>query len=330
MSFKVIMCNGAATINAKFDIIENITKANGLDYEYVYCETAEEIIEKCQDADAVIVTQNRFTAEIIEKLPKLKCIIRSGVGVDVVDIDAASKNGIAVCNQPDYCIDEVASHAFALMMDCIRQITFYNNKMKEGCWRVRNTYKTRRLRNMTLGIISYGNMGRQLTRYARAFDMNVVAYDPFVPAGVMLSAGVRKVELNKLYAVSDVISLHSPLIPETADMINKDSIAKMKDSVIIINVSRGGLIKTADLVDAVRSQKVAAAGIDVFADEPVKDASHPFLTTENIICTPHMAFDSVEAGQVLHESCAVTAVTVSKGLVPYNTINKHAVKQLKK
>jgi D-3-phosphoglycerate dehydrogenase len=325
MSFKVVMANGAATAMQKFEIERRILDEAGLDFEVVFCENGQEIVEKCADADVIMTAQNKFPAEVIEKLDKCKAIIRTGVGVDVVDVDAATRKGIMVCNQPDYCIAEVSSHAFALMMDLVRQVSFGDASMRRGEWRAKNTYKIRRLSSMTLGVVSYGNMGKNLARYARAFDMEVVAYDPFVPAGVMSAAGIRKVELDELYAVSDVISLHSPLIPATERMINRDSIAKMKDGVIIINVSRGGLIDEADLVDAVKSGKVAAAGLDVFVGEPIKDPNHPLLNCPNIICTPHIAFDSAEASENLHESVATTAITLSKGQMPYNTVNKAAL-----
>ena len=249
-------------------------------------------------------------------------MIRYGIGYDVVDVDACSKRKVALCNLPTYCVEDVATHAIALILDLVRKTTIFDRQVKKGNWDVGYGYATHRMSAKTLGLVGFGNIAKKLCHYAQAFDMQVLAYDPFIPADKIESLGAKKVELVELLADADIVSLHVPSTKDTIHMINSANIAKMKDGVIIVNTSRGNLIDNKALSDALACGKVLAAGLDVIEGEPIKDPEHPLVKHENTVVTPHSAYNSVEASDEQHTQVAKTVVCFSKGEIPFNTVNK--------
>lgn len=249
------------------------------------------------DYDALIVrSQTKVTRKVIEATKRLKLIGRAGVGVDNVDVDAATQRGIIVMNTPGGNTISTAEHAFALMLALARRIPQAHASMKAGQWD-RKSFEGTELRGKTLGIIGMGRIGSEVAKRAIAFGMRVLAHDPFLSPTRAKTLQVEMVELDRLYKESDFITLHVPVTDQTRGMINKDAIARMKKGVRIINCARGDIIVQADLFEALKSGKVAGAALDVYEKEP--PVNLPFRELENVVLTPHLGASTREA----QESC---------------------------
>jgi D-3-phosphoglycerate dehydrogenase len=294
------------------------------------CKTKAEVLEKASGAAAIITTYFPIDKEIMEKIPTLKLVIRNAIGYEILDIAAATKLNIPVCNIPDYSTEEVATHAFALLLACERKLKLGDKLVHSGDWKIRLGYEIHRMDTQTLGLLGIGRIARYLVKYAKAFGMKVIAYDPFCPASVFDENSVKQVSLDELFAQSDAISLHAPLTEENRHIINKDSIAKMKDGVIIVNTARGPLIATKDLIAGIKSGKIKAAGLDVLDEEPLKDANAEILQLDNVIVTPHIGYDSVESVIDNYDKAFKTVRDILKGELTYNVLNKKELEQNKK
>ena len=303
-----------------YTVQREILEKNGIDFVLEDCKNEDDVIAKCKDADALLVVSLQITPKAIEALDNCKVMVRYGIGYDAIDVEAATKKGIMVCNIPDYCIEEVATHTIALMLAAIRKICFYNNQLIDGKWLVNSGYSIRRLSTMTLGLVGFGHIARQTAKYAQAFGMTIYAYDPFVTEEQMAALNVKKMDLDELCRNSDVVSVHVPLNEQTRHIINKDNIAIMKDGVILINTSRGPQVCEEDLIAAVKSGKVKAAGLDVCESEPISIPHHPLFETGNIIVTPHAAYYSEEASVDLWSKAAQTVANVLNGEIPHNIV----------
>lgn len=254
----------------------------------------EETLAALADADALIIrSATKADAALIAAAPRLKVIARAGVGVDNVDLDAASVREIAVMNTPAGNTVATAEFAFGLMLALARHIPQAFDSMQAGKWD-RKSYQGVELRGKTLGIIGFGRIGQAVGKRALAFEMRVIAYDPFIPAEAVAALGAEKVTLDEIYAQSDFISLHSVITDETREMINSATLAKMKKGVRIVNAARGALINEADLAAAIRSGHVAGAALDVYGEEP-PPPGHPLIGLPNVIDTPHLAASTDEA-----------------------------------
>ena len=297
----------------------------GIDAELVLAPATDEdsLIAAGQDCDGVIFDFAHLTERVLSNLPKCKVVSRVGIGLNNVDIPAATKKGIAVCNVPNFCSDEVATHALALILDAQRKITLHDRNARKGIWDAVYGHEVHRLSNQTLGIISFGNIARKLCSFCCGLGMKIIFYDPYISASEI--DGAKKVELDELFNQSDIISLHCPCTEETRHIINDNSIANMKDGVIIVNTSRGPLIELDSLVNALNSGKVAAAGLDVFEGEPITDLTNKMYECENLIITPHSAYYSREAATDQMAILANTAVSVLKGNLPKNCLNREAL-----
>ena len=234
----------------------------------------------------------QVTAKVINSLAKCTMILRTGIGVNTIDTDAATAKKIKVCYVPDYCRDEVADHTLALMLSATRKISFLDKRLREGVWKAVEAGFVPRLGNCTFGLLGFGGIAQRVAKRILAFGMGVLAYDPYLSDEVFASAGVsRAAKYDEIFSKSDVISLNLPLTAETKYIINAENIAKMKDRVFIINTARGPLIKEDDLIKALKSGKVCAAGLDVFEDEPLP-ANSELRSLDNVVLTPHSAFYS--------------------------------------
>ncbi len=260
------------------------------------------IIERIGDAQIVFTNKTPLPREVLSKVPNVKYIGVLATGYNIVDIEAAKELGITVTNIPTYGTDSVAQMVFAHLLEICHHVAAHSDAVKNGEW-TNNVdwcfwkYPLIELAGKTMGIIGYGRIGQAVGRVAQAFGMKVLANDKY-PNKDLESDTLKYVELDELLANSDVISLHCPLFEENKGMINKDSIAKMKDGVIIINTSRGPLIVEDDLAEALNSGKVYAAGLDVVSTEPIK-ADNPLLKAKNIFLTPHIAWAPKESRQRL-------------------------------
>ena len=255
------------------------------------------LAEELQTADALIVRSAvQADAKLLEHARKLRVIGRAGVGVDNIDLEAATRKGIAVMNTPGANAVAVAEQTLAMMLAMARHLCRADALMHAGKWEKKSLQGTE-LRGKTLGVIGLGRIGMEVTRRARAFGMELVAHDPFVSVAVAKDSGIRLVGIEELYAVADYITLHVGLTPQTTGMINAGSIAKMKKGVRLVNCARGELVNEADLAEALKQGRVAAAALDVFAEEPPKNS--PLLALENVVLTPHVGGSTHEAQEAV-------------------------------
>lgn len=267
-----------------------------------------EIISRIGDAEAVIVNKVPISEAVLSACPSIRYIGVLATGYNVVDTVAAKKRNIPVCNIPTYGTAAVGQFAMALLLEICHRIGYHAEAVQKGRWSDCPDfcfwdYPLIELDGKTMGVIGYGRIGRRTGELAQAFGMKVLAYDAFQDPA-LVSDTMRYAGLDELYAQSDVIALHCPLFPETKEMINKDSIAKMKDGVILLNNSRGPLICEQDLADALNSGKVYAAGLDVVSTEPILP-DNPLLKAKNCFITPHISWASKESRQRLMDiACA--------------------------
>lgn len=322
---KAIVVDKNSADGLDYSIQQKIFEEHGIEFVLEDCQTEDEIIEKCKDADALLVIYRKITPRIMDALTNCKVILRYGIGYDVIDVAAATERGIKVCNSPLHCLDEVATHTIAMILAMERQLVFFNDVVKSGRWLANAGFKPHRLSCQTLGFIGFGNIARRTADFAKGFGFNMIAFDPYLEASVIEASGAEKVELEELLAVSDVISIHTPLFDSTYHLINRDSIAKMKDGVMIVNTSRGPIIAIEDLMEAVKTGKVKAAALDVVENEPISKPDHPLFETGKIICSPHAAYNSVEAEEQMMAVLAETAVQILNGEAPANIVNKKAL-----
>ena len=272
-----------------------------------------------KDADALIVRSAvDVNAPLLEKAAHLRVIGRAGVGVDNIDLDAATRKGVAVMNTPGANAVAVAEHTIALMLASARHICRANDLMRAGRWE-KKALQGGELRGKTLGIVGLGRIGMEVARRTRAFAMNVIAHDPFISATIAREQGIRMAGLDEIYAESDYLTLHVGLTPQTTGMINAESLRKMKRGVRLVNCARGELVDDAALADALKSGHVAAAALDVFSEEPPKNS--PLLGLENVITTPHIAGSTHEAQEAVGYQIALQVKEYLKHGVIQNAVN---------
>ncbi|MGI8655816.1 MAG: phosphoglycerate dehydrogenase [Pyrinomonadaceae bacterium] len=261
----------------------------------------DELCKIISGYDALIVrSETKVTARVMDEAVRLRAVGRAGVGVDNIDIAAATQRGIVVMNAPDGNTITTAEHTIALLTALARQVPQANASLKAGRWE-RKRFVGVELQGKTLGIVGLGRIGRVVAARARGLGMNVVAYDPFVTPESLLDAELEFAPLDQVYARADFLTVHTPLTPETRGIVGAEAFAKMKDGVRIINCARGGLVDEKALSDALVSGKVAGAALDVFTEEP-PPTNHPLLAFDNVIVTPHLGASTTEA----QEGVAVT------------------------
>src|SRR5215468_4346773 len=275
------------------------------------------------DADALIVRSAvDVNADILRGATHLRVIGRAGVGVDNIDLDAATKAGIAVMNTPGANAVAVAEHTIALMLALARSLCRADSTTRAGKWEKKSLQGTE-LRGKTLGVVGLGRIGMEVARRARAFGMELIGHDPFVSVAVAKEQGIRLAGLEEVYAAADYITLHVGLTPQTTGMINQSSIAMMKKGVRLVNCARGELVNEADLATALKQGQVAAAAIDVFEEEPPKNS--PLLALENVILTPHTGGSTQEAQEAVGVQIARQVKEYLKHGVIQNAVNVPSV-----
>jgi D-3-phosphoglycerate dehydrogenase len=273
--------------------------------------TPDGILEVAREADALMVTYAKITGDMIRELNNCKVIGRFGIGVDNIDIDAATEAGIVVTYVPDYCFDEVSDHAMALLLDVTR---------KAGRWEMSAVAPLYRVRGKVLGLVGFGNIPRLLAPKAQAFGLKVIAYDPYVDKDLAANAGVELVDMDQLLADSDFLSVHAPHTPATTNLIGADAFKKMKTTALLVNTARGPLVDTDALVVALDAGEIGGAALDVVPVEPLPKDS-PLLNRDNVILTPHTAFYSVDALLELQTKAARDVAAVLAGERPVYPIN---------
>jgi D-3-phosphoglycerate dehydrogenase len=285
------------------------------------CKTPELLIPLVRDADAVITQFAPVRAEVIAAMHKARVIVRYGIGVDNVDLEAARDRGIPVCNVPDYCIDEVADHTLAFILATTRQVVPNTLLLREGKWGLATPLdQMRALRDLTVGIVGFGRIGREVANRLGPFKCPRLVSDPVVPADAIHSAGCEAVSLSDLLAQADVVTLHCPSTPATRRLLNRDSLAQMRRGAVVVNLARGDLIETAALVEALQSGQLSAAAIDVCDPEPIPTGS-PLRALPNVITAAHIASASVPAVKTLRETAAKIAACALRGEALPNVVN---------
>jgi D-3-phosphoglycerate dehydrogenase / 2-oxoglutarate reductase len=282
--------------------------------------TPAAIVGGATHADAVMVTYAQLSAESISALAGCRIIARMGIGLDNIDVEAATAAGIVVTNVPDYCVDEVSDHALALLLALARRVPRANRLVHGGGWAVKDVGSLHRLRGQVLGLAGFGKIGRALGHKAQALGMQVLTYDPYLPTGVAEEAGAERVELDELLRRSDAISVHTPLTAETRHLFGAATFPQMKRGAVLINTSRGGLVDESALVEALERGELSGAGLDVVDSEPLSSDS-PLRGRDDVILTPHMAYYSEESTAELQRKAAEDVVRVLRGETPRYPVN---------
>jgi D-3-phosphoglycerate dehydrogenase len=293
----------------------------GVRFRVVPARTEAEYLERCGEADGLLVQYGAVTRRVLEGLPRLRVLVRYGVGVDGIDLGAATDRGVPVVNVPDYGTDEVANHAVALLLALARKLTRLDRQTRSGAWDVFRIGPVTRLAGQTVGILGCGRIGAAVARKLGGFDVRLLGCDPYIDA---FPPGVQPVAFERLLAESDYLTIHCPLTPETRHLFDGKTLPRCRPTASLINTARGGIVDTAALVAALQQGLLAGAGLDVLEAEPIDPAS-PLLRMEQVIVTPHAAWYSEEGRSDLKRRAAEEAVRVLRGERPRHCVNPEAL-----
>ena len=301
--------------------VEKKTLAGLADLVALQTKKPDEFITAAADCDALLNTYaGPITAEVMAKMPKCKIIARYGIGVDTIDLDAATAAGIIVTNNPSYCIEEVAEHTMALLLTSARKVAFYDRLVRAGRWEVPPGKPLFRLAGRTLGLVGFGNIARQVAVRAASFGMRVLFADPYIKDGQFKEPG-QKVEMGELLRESDYVSLHPPLTPQTRKMMSDEAFSQMKPTAVLINCARGPVVDTDALVRALDAKKLARCALDTTDPEPLPNP-HPLRGRENVLLNPHVAWYSEQALVGLQAGAPNEVRRVLTGEWPVNVVNR--------
>lgn len=293
------------------------------------CLTEEALVATCADADAILVrTAAPLTRSVIDRLQRCKIISRYGVGVDNIDLAAAIDHGIMVANVPDYCVEEVSDQAVALLLACARRVAARDRAVRRGAWDIGAREPLHRIAGTVLGLVGYGKIARAVHRKLNGFNFSrTLVCDPYVSAESVHAAGAEIVDLDTLCAQSDMISLHAPLNDETRHMISRDRLALVKSTTVIVNTSRGPLIDTAALLEALAAERIVAAGLDVYEGEP-PPKDHPLFALDNVVLSDHVSWYSEESQRELQTKTAENVLVALTGGIPASVVNTEVLSKL--
>jgi D-3-phosphoglycerate dehydrogenase / 2-oxoglutarate reductase len=307
-------------------IERTIIEGAGLRLIAAQCKTEDEVIDVARDADAIIAQYATVGAKVIAALTRCQVIARYGTGVDIVDVDAATRHGILVTNVPnDWCEDEVADHAMALLLAAGRKICAYDQATRAGTWRWQTGYPIHRLRGSLLGLLSFGAIAQAIAARAAGFGMRVIAHDPYVPDQDIAAKGATPVSFGGLLEQSDYLVIQAPLTKETHHLIGEAELRRMKPTAFLINTARGPIVSDEALYRGLREGWIAGAGLDDIEEEPAKQRDwkpvNPLFTLPNAILTPHAAYYSEEAIHTVRDFAANEVVRVLSGQPPLSPVN---------
>jgi D-3-phosphoglycerate dehydrogenase / 2-oxoglutarate reductase len=308
------------------DIERAIVEGAGFTLEAYQCKSEDEVIAHGRDAAGILTQYAHIGAAAMESLPHLRVIARYGTGVDIVDVEQATRHGIQVTNAPnEWCADEVADHAIALWLAAARKINEYDTATRHGEWQWQTGAPIFRLRGRVFGLLGYGAIARLIAARAQAFGVQVWAHDPFVGADQMRADQVRAVDLDTLIRGSDYLTIQAPLTADTRHLFNDTTLAQMKPTAILINTARGPIVEDAALDRALRAGTIAAAALDDLEEEPAKVADwkpdNSLLHHPNVIVTPHAAYYSEDSIHIIRTIAAEEAVRVLTGQPPRSPVN---------
>ncbi len=293
-----------------------------VDITLIRAREAGSVLAQIIDADVIIVwSRFELDAGVIAKLERCRGIVCASIGYDHVDLGAAAARGIPVSNVPDYCTEEVADHAMALLLALVRNVLPLDREIRDGRWDWKRGGTSRRLRGLRLGIIGFGRIGGAFARRAQVFGLDVGFYDPFVPSGAEKVLGVHRHEgLDALLDSADVVSLHAKLTPQTSRIMGRDAFARLRRGALLINTARRSLVDTEALVDALASGQRGGAGLDVLAQEP--DVPEALLRSSRVVLTPHSAWSSAESFAENRRKAASAALRIVQGKRAASVVNR--------
>jgi D-3-phosphoglycerate dehydrogenase len=319
MAFKVLVTDYTFP---DLSVEEGILQPLGCTVAGHKCRDAAELANLAEDADCVLTQFAPVTARVIAAMKPARVIVRYGIGVDNVDLEAARARGIPVCNVPDYCIDEVADHTLAFILAATRQVIGNCLYVRDGKWGLAGPLTgMRALRDLTVGVVGFGRIGHEVVRRLLPFKCAVSVFDPAIHPGDIKAAGARvAASIDELLPSCDVLTLHCPSTAGTRRMLNRDTLAKLRPGAILVNVARGDLVDTPALVEALRSGRLAAAALDVCDPEPIP-ADHPLLNYPGVILSAHVASTSPPAVRKLRETAAGIVARAIRGEPLPNIVN---------
>lgn len=332
---KVLIINDeGGDIQLEKDIIrESFEEGIGrLIVEFIPSTDTVSIERELSEADGVISVYTNFDRKIMEKMKRCKIIATQTIGVNPIDLNAATELGICITNVPDYCAEEVALHTVTLALSCVRKITTYNRISRDKIWDIDDIYKfgkLHRLQGKTYGLVSFGKISKRVAELIAGFGMKVMAFDPFLNESVFKEHGVQRAEtLDELFSSCNIISLHTPLTPNTVGMVDLELLKKMPKRGILINTSRGGIVKEEDLYIALKEGILEAAGVDVIIDETKFESL--LYELDNVIITPHVAYYSEESLIECRQKAAEQIGDVlGRGCIPKYLVNKTVIGKTK-
>lgn len=327
MAYKVVATPFGARVESDYPYESEALKPLGITIETAHTDTPDAYFESIRDADAVIAGGAWLNEAILSRLDRCKVIANGGVGVDRINLDAATEKGIVVTNVPDVFVEEVAVHAFMLLLCCAKKTIVLDRAVRENRWGEARTYLSPmpRVIGNTLGLVAFGNIPRLVAKKAQGFDMNVIAWDPFVPAESFEQAGVERIEdLAEVFRRSDFVSAHLPLNEATRGMLNYELFSQMKPTGYFINTGRGPTHNEADLIRALQEQKLAGAGLDVMEQEPTRP-DNPLHTMDNVVLTPHTASVSDIGNVERRRRVGQEIAAVLQGRLPRSVVNKEVL-----
>jgi len=318
--FKVVILDAEYP---SFELEERVLSEIGARLVFAQIGSEEEIIAATRDADAILVDYGPITRKVISALERCRIISVYAIGVDSIDVEAATEKGIIVTNVPDYCIDEVSDHALLLLLASARKLHTIASRVKNGAstWEFTPVRPIHRLRGRTLGVIGFGSIGRAAAKKAQAFGLRVIAYDEYVAADLFSSAGVRQVPLAELLVSADLISVHVPLTDRTRGMIGEHEFSLMKETVIFVNTSRGRVVDQAALRQVIERRRIGGVGLDVLDTEPPLPDDLEWIQSDLVTATPHIAWYSEEALQDLKRKAALAVADALSDRRPASVVN---------
>jgi D-3-phosphoglycerate dehydrogenase len=308
------------------DVERRIVEAAGFELVPAQCKSEDDVIAVGRDADAVICQYARVGKKAIDAFTRCRVIARYGTGVDIVDVDAATRRGIQVTNAPnDWCADEVADHAVALWLAAARKICKYDRDTRDGVWRWQSGAPILRLRGRVFGLLAFGSIARSIAEKVRAFGVELWAHDPFQADEDLIARGVRPVTFDELIEGSDYLVIQSPLTAETRGLFDEDMLQRMKRSAILVNTARGPIVDDEALYLALTQGWIAGAALDDLEEEPAKQRSwkpdNPLFALDNVIITPHAAYYSEQSIRIVREIASNEVVRVLTGQRPLSPVN---------
>ncbi len=324
--FKVVIADPPADDH---DVESAAFAASGLALEPVWLNTrdADRVVEHAADADALLMSWVPMDRCVIDQLQRCRVIVRFGIGVDMIDLAAATERGILVCNTATYCLDEVSNHAMGLLLMLNRGLQQDLDAVRAGGWFRSSATPPRRLIGQRLGLVGLGNIGRLVASKARGFGLDVVAFDPYLRGRAPTADGISLVDLDELLASADIVSVHCPLNASTHHLLGRRELDLMKTTAFLINTARGPIVDQAALCAALAEHRLAGAGLDVFETEPLP-ANDPLRTLDNVILTPHSASWSVESSAECRRIAVEHVVTVLRGGVPSDVVNRAVLERV--